>query len=235
MSRTGLQIPAEVQVSEWKRLILGDLKLSTSVPSLMPHGHPSVLPGLGIPGWHMFNAPGITTNSNSKGQGINRLFKPKNSPDWPASLDVIWMKAPSLSTQMLGSCPCETWTSRFSFLNLSFLTWKMRLPDLLRGLSWAPRVKVHLQCQAQGHALAWTYRLLNTTAKECDSLLPQRLGVGAANPGGRGCRTGRTFQLWPLPSAWPWGSHPPLLSLTPLSQEMRTVTPLHDGSWGDTR
>ena len=50
MSRTGLQILAEVQVSEWKRLILGDLKLFTGVPSLMPYGHPSVLPGLGIPG-----------------------------------------------------------------------------------------------------------------------------------------------------------------------------------------
>ena len=47
MSRTGLQVPAEVQMGKWRRPTLGDLKLSTGAPSLMPRGHPSVLPGLG--------------------------------------------------------------------------------------------------------------------------------------------------------------------------------------------
>ena len=46
MSRTGLQVPAEVQMGKWRRLTLGDLKLSTGAPSLMLCGHPSVLPGL---------------------------------------------------------------------------------------------------------------------------------------------------------------------------------------------
>ena len=48
MSRTGLQVPAEVQVGKRRRLTLGDPKLSTGAPSLMPRGHPSGLPGLGV-------------------------------------------------------------------------------------------------------------------------------------------------------------------------------------------
>ena len=43
------------------------------------------------------------------------------------------------------------------------------------------------------------------------------------------------LQLCPFPTVWSWDSHPPLLSLTFLSQEIRTVTPPPGGWWGDAR
>ena len=67
----------------------GDLELSTGVPSLMPSGHLSGLPGSSVPGWQGPKAPGITTNSNSSGREINRIFKSKDSPAPPAGLNVI--------------------------------------------------------------------------------------------------------------------------------------------------
>ena len=50
MLRTGLQVSAEVQMAERRRLTLADLEFSTSAPTLMLRGQPSVLPGPGVPG-----------------------------------------------------------------------------------------------------------------------------------------------------------------------------------------
>ena len=125
-------------------------------PSLRPYGHPSVLPGPSVPGWHVPNAPGITINSNSRGQGINRVFKCK---DFPAPLLAsMWSEREVfLEITNAGSCPCETSVSHLPSQNLSFLNQKIEFSKPISKLSWAPMVKVLLQCQANGQVLTWTY------------------------------------------------------------------------------
>ena len=48
----------------------GDPEVSAGAISLLPSGQPSGLPGPSVPGGHGPNAPGVTTNSNSRCQGI---------------------------------------------------------------------------------------------------------------------------------------------------------------------
>ena len=64
----------------------GDPEDSAGAISLMPSGHPSGLPG---PGSRLTgpNGPGVTTNSNSRRQGIN-IFKSKDSPAPSTGLSV---------------------------------------------------------------------------------------------------------------------------------------------------
>lgn len=55
------------------------------------------------------SAPDITTNSNSRGQGINRVFKSKDSLAPPAGLKVMCLgNVLPEGTQMLGPVLCET-------------------------------------------------------------------------------------------------------------------------------
>ena len=130
---------------------------STGAPSLMPYGHSSVLPGSNVSGCHVLNAPGITTNSNSRGQGINRVFKCKDFPAPPGGLNEIWEKGPSLRSQML--IPVLVRLQPVTFLPWTSVssTRKWSFPNLFSELSWAPMVKVVLQCQANGQVLPWTY------------------------------------------------------------------------------
>ena len=64
-----------------------------------------------------------------------------------------------------------------------------------------------------------------TGVNKCDLfLLPEAVSWISLSHG-RKCRTGSTLQIFSFPCVWSWASHPPLLSITPMSQEMRAVTP----------
>ena len=61
---------------------------SSLLVSLMPSGHPSVRSGQGVPGWQGPNTSGITTNLNSRGQEIERVFKLRTL--LPHKLALMW-------------------------------------------------------------------------------------------------------------------------------------------------
>ena len=189
--------PAEMQVGERKRLTLPDLEFSTSAPTLMLRGQPSVLPGPGIPGWPRPSAPGIITNSNSRRQGINRVFKCTDSSAPPAGLNVIWEKGSSWGPKCwvpvlvsLGPVTSFPWTS---------VSWigKMGFSNLLRGLSWAPTVKVVLHSQAQGQAFAGPTGFGTLGPKSVTRCCP-RDRVGRASPDGRGRGPGCSLSSAPF-------------------------------------
>ena len=167
--------------------------------------------------WQGLNASDVTTNSNRSSQGINKIFKSMNSPAPPAGLNVIWVKGSSLRVQILCSCPCETWASYLSSLNLSFLNWKMRSSKpykVVVSISGKNRCavsrlepRIHLHLLSAGH---WD----------------QQLGLTAAPRDWKSRPWWERMQNWvhssalPLPIMWPSASHPALLSLMFLSWEM---------------
>ena len=118
----------------------------------MPSGHPSGLPGPCVPCWHGPNPPGVTTNSNSRHQGISRYSSPRSH--LPHQLVSMWPHRP---------CGCKCWVSVLVRPRpATSLPWpsvsstgKWGFPCLLCGLSWAPTAKVHPQCQVihLGHSL----------------------------------------------------------------------------------
>lgn len=120
-----------------------------------------------------------------------------DDPAPPAGLNVIWVKGPSPRAQILGSCPCETWTSHLPSLNLSFRNWKMRSSKPYKVVvsisgknrraasSLEPRIHLHLLSAGR-----WGQQL--------GLLLPPETGRADLDGGGR--RTGCTLQLCPFPS-----------------------------------